>query len=391
MPTEQGNRIDAGANELLSRIEMMLDSTLTSQREKILVVEESSVQRALITQSLAQQGFEIISGKDGEEGLELAIENLPDLVITDSEMPLMNGRDLTRALRQRDELKDIPVLMLTAADAPLNRAKGKHAGISAYLTKPFVPDKIVVIAERRLLRERQAMKHYLSDSAAAAVRAADTVGAASNEMRAEERFTTVFFTDIVGFTPLTERLPATELVALLNEYFDAMTQLFKEYGGVIDKFVGDAIMAIFISNDRHSDAESALNAARKGLAMIETLATFNQGREDMLNIRVGINSGHVIIGDIGAKLHHRDYTVIGDPVNIAARLESAAEHGADQRGHLRPDQGRDRGPYAGSNRNEGQEQADHRLPGRVLSVVGICSRNAEGRQPARRKKRLPAN
>jgi len=54
---------------------------------------------------LAQQGFEIISGKDGEEGLELAIENVPDLVITDSEMPLMNGRDLTRALRQRDELK----------------------------------------------------------------------------------------------------------------------------------------------------------------------------------------------------------------------------------------------------------------------------------------------
>ena len=92
-------------NELLSRIEMMLDSTLTSQREKILVVEDSSVQRALITQSLAQQGFEIISGKDGEEGLELAIENVPDLVITDSEMPLMNGRDLTRALRQRDELR----------------------------------------------------------------------------------------------------------------------------------------------------------------------------------------------------------------------------------------------------------------------------------------------
>ena len=93
-------------NELLSRIEMTLDSALTSQREKILVVEDSSVQRALISQSLAQQGFEIISGKDGEEGLELAIENIPDLVITDSEMPLDDGRDPTRALRQRDEPKD---------------------------------------------------------------------------------------------------------------------------------------------------------------------------------------------------------------------------------------------------------------------------------------------
>ena len=320
-------------NELLSRIEMTLDGAFASQREKILVVEDSGVQRALISQSLAQQGFEIIAGENGQEGLDLAIENVPDLVITDSEMPLMNGRDLTRALRRCDELKDVPVLMLTAADDPLNRAKGQHAGISAYLTKPFVPDKIVVIAEkliaeRRLLRERQAMQHYLSDSAAeAAAKAADTVGAVSDVMRAEEKFATVFFADIVGFTPLTERLPAADLVALLNEYFDAMTPLFKEYGGAIDKFVGDAIMAVFIGNEKRTDAESALCAARTGLAMIETLAQFNEGREEKLNIRVGINSGNVIIGDIGAKLHRRDYTVIGDSVNIAARLESAAKHG----------------------------------------------------------------
>ena len=111
-------------NELLSRIEMMLDSTLTSQREKILVVEDSSVQRALITHSLAQQGFEIISGKDGEEGLELAIENVPDLVITDSEMPLPERpRPDARAQATR-RVKDIPVLMLTAAADPLNRGKG---------------------------------------------------------------------------------------------------------------------------------------------------------------------------------------------------------------------------------------------------------------------------
>ena len=68
------------------------------------------------------RGFD--AGADGREGFELAIEHVPDLVITDSEMPEMNGRDLTRALRKRKDLQDIPVLMLTAADDPLNRAKG---------------------------------------------------------------------------------------------------------------------------------------------------------------------------------------------------------------------------------------------------------------------------
>ena len=139
-------------NELIRRIEMTLGGT--SQREKILVVEDSGVQRALIVQSLAQQGFEIIPGADGREGFELAIEHVPDLVITDSEMPEMNGRDLTRALRKREDLQDIPVLMLSAADDPLNRAKGKHAGISAYLSKPFVPDKVVVIAEKLIATHR---------------------------------------------------------------------------------------------------------------------------------------------------------------------------------------------------------------------------------------------
>ena len=91
-------------------------------------------------------------------------------------------------------------------------------------------------------------------------------------MRAEEKFATIFFTDIVGFTPLTERLPATELVAL-----------------------------------------------------IETLKDFNASRDEQLNVRVGINSGNVIIGDIGAKLHRRDYTVIGDAVNTASRLEAIAK------------------------------------------------------------------
>jgi DNA-binding response OmpR family regulator len=313
------------ANELITRIELILGTGKGEEhkREKILVVEDSSLQRNVIIQGLSQQGFEVIPAADGQEGLAQAMKHVPDLVITDSEMPIMNGRDLTRELKKRENLKEIPVLMLTAADSTTERAKGEHAGVSAYLTKPFVPDKVVVIAEkliseRRMVRERQAMSHYLSDS----TRNVDDI------MRAEQAFVTVFFTDIVGFTPLTERLEPEELVSLLNHYFDHMAPLFKDNDGIIDKYVGDAIMALFVGEDAQSHSSAAYNAVKTGLEMLEALKLVNEGRSESINIRVGINSGKVIMGDIGSKLYRRDHTVIGDNVNIAARLEAAAEHGS---------------------------------------------------------------
>ena len=336
---------DVGANdfltkpvtetELLSRIEHVLGGGGGSKREKILVVEDSAMQRNVIVQGLVQQGFSVLDAENGKIGLDIAMAEIPDLVVTDSEMPVMNGRDLTRAIREHEILNDIPVLMLTAADCDVNRAKGEHAGVSAYLTKPFVPDKVVVIAEkligeRRLVRERQAMQHYMSSSAAsAAAAAADQVGNVDDIMRAETRFMTIFFSDIVGFTPLTERMPPDELVGVLNEYFDTMAPIFKRNGGVIDKYVGDAIMALFVGEDgEQSDRDAAYNAIRTGVEMLEALESFNRDLPDPVNIRIGINSGDVVMGDIGSRLYRRDYTVIGDNVNIAARLETSAEHGS---------------------------------------------------------------
>ena len=334
---------DAGANdfltkpvsedELLSRLAIILSASSgdAQTREKILVVEDSALQRNVICQGLLQQGFQVIDAANGQEGLDLAIEHAPDLVVTDSEMPVMNGRDMTRALKKLEASKDIPILMLTAADTPEARVKGEHAGVSAYLTKPFVADKVVVIvekliAERRLRREKQAMQRYLSESAvAAAIDAAETKGDVRDVMRAEEKFVTIFFCDIVGFTPMTEKMEASELINLLNDYFDLVVPIFHKNGGIIDKFIGDAIMAMFVGEDEEGHVASAYNAVLTGLSMIQTLDDFNKERPHTINIRVGINSGPVNMGDIGSRHHRRDYTAIGDHVNIAARLESVAD------------------------------------------------------------------
>jgi len=322
------------AAELISRINLTLaPQGEGSLRERILVVDDSALVRNMMKQGLSQQGFEILTANDGQEGYDVAVEHEPDLIITDFNMPKMDGRELTRALKSREELSDIPVLMLTAADSDTDQRKGKHAGVAAFLSKPFPPDKLVVIAEkliaeRRLIRERQAMHHYLSESAVEAAAAAADRKSTVDQMRVEETFLTIFFTDIVGFTPMTERMDPSDLVNLLNEYFDEMVVILKENGATIDKFVGDAIMALYLESKNRSREECAYNAVKAGLEMIEALEKFNQSRQDQVNIRVGINSGTVIMGDIGSRLYRRDHTVIGDNVNIAARLESAAEKGS---------------------------------------------------------------
>lgn len=137
---------------------------------------------------------------------------------------------------------------------------------------------------------------------------------------------TVLFSDIQGFTSLLSYTNPEELIRLLNEYLTAMTEIVFAHNGMVDKFVGDAIIAIFgFIECRDHDP---VDAVRCGLAMQSRLAELqHQWRESspyVFNTRIGINSGEAILGNIGSPVR-MDYTAIGDPVNIASRLQSVAE------------------------------------------------------------------
>lgn len=139
----------------------------------------------------------------------------------------------------------------------------------------------------------------------------------------EERVATILFADLRGFTPLSEKLPPRKLIELLNRYLDRMSREIEQRGGVIDKFIGDAIMAIFGAPVNQSDAaDQALQAA---LGMEAALTAFNaemraEGRPE-LSIGIGINTATVVAGNIGSQ-RRLNYSVIGDGVNVAARLEA---------------------------------------------------------------------
>ena len=136
---------------------------------------------------------------------------------------------------------------------------------------------------------------------------------------------TILFSDIRGFTSISEKMEPHEVIEFLNEYLSEMAAIVKQKGGTLDKFIGDAVMAFWGEPVHHPD--HADRAADCALAMQATTAQLAarwvaQGKPD-IHIGVGINTAEVVVGNIGSVEHKLDYTVIGDGVNLASRLESA--------------------------------------------------------------------
>jgi adenylate cyclase len=144
----------------------------------------------------------------------------------------------------------------------------------------------------------------------------------------EKKELTILFVDIRSFTSISEKLTAEEVVAMLNEYFDAVVDIILDNNGHLDKFVGDEIMAVFgvLPSRNHAARDAVLSA----LAMQQKTEEFMKIRTEQdrqtFQVGIGINTGEVIVGNVGSK-NRMDYTVIGDVVNTAARLQQSARGG----------------------------------------------------------------
>ena len=337
--TDLERGFDAGADdylvkpvipeELSTRVRALVQGTLPGGRERVLVVDDSPAQRHYVADCLARQGFDIATAEDGKVALAKAQAVRPALIVSDYEMPNMTGFELVHALRRDPELRQIPVIMLTARDSKRDMAQMRAAGASAYLVKPFSQDKCIALvertlAERRLIAYKEASSLFISEGAREAAEERALHGTLL-AFRADERIVSVMFSDLVGFTPMSASLTPAQLIALLNDYFDVMCPIVKEHRGDIDKFIGDAIMAIF--EEERGRSPAAERATRAALAMQAALHGFNADRTIKLAMRIGINTGPVIRGDLGSKVVRRDYTVIGDTVNQANRYETRCPPG----------------------------------------------------------------
>ncbi|MFT7344643.1 MAG: adenylate cyclase [Lentimonas sp.] len=140
---------------------------------------------------------------------------------------------------------------------------------------------------------------------------------------------TIFFSDIKGFTELTDSMESESLSSLLNSYFNEMARIALKYGGTMDKYMGDGIMMFFGDPESHGEKEDALACLKMALEMRERMDVLrhgweNQGLSKELGIRMGINTGYCTVGNFGSE-DRLDYTIVGGQVNLASRLESNAE------------------------------------------------------------------
>ena len=148
------------------------------------------------------------------------------------------------------------------------------------------------------------------------------------QIHAQELTATVLFTDIRGFTSITEKLPSKDLLIWLNRYFEVMTECIMDNGGVVDKYIGDAIMAAFgtpvLRTEKDAIQQDALNAVKASMAMVERLKDLNQEFQSQglptVRFGVGLHTGSLVAGTVGSR-NRANYSLFGDTVNIAARLQ----------------------------------------------------------------------
>jgi adenylate cyclase len=293
---------------------------------KVMVVDDSLLACNLVEQGLSTLGYEVQSWQDPFLALEAVGTFGPSIVLTDLDMPGIDGAELCKRLKQ-GPLSALPVMILTANDAEATRVGGLRAGADDYIHKGVSMEELAARMQNILKRTnetdrvRRLFARYTSDAVVEEILKSGEV-----TLTGEKRDVTILFADVRNFTSITETFPPDQVMGLLNGVLGRLTDAVLENGGTLDKFLGDGVMAVFGAPVAHED--DAARAVRAALKMMELVREQNASGEHVtpLELGIGINTGQVVAGSVGSA-RRTEYTCIGDAVNVAARLCSLAGGG----------------------------------------------------------------
>ena len=315
------------------------------QAGHILVVDDQPESRDILRRHLEQQHFEVCEAGDGRQMFECLRRHAIDLILLDLILPEMDGDELLRALKQDEQLRAIPVIVVSGSTDNARILNCIEAGAEDYLNKPFNPTllqaRISAGIERKqwhdkeqqyrreLERNQQFIRsvfgRYLSEDIVNALLENPT----GLDLGGSQRKVSVMMADIRSFTSIAEQLSPPRVVKLLNNYLGTMSDIIMQHGGTVDEFIGDAVLAIFGAPVNHGD--NTERAVRCALAMQQAVAQVNQrNRQDKLpeiDMGISINTGNVVAGNIGSEKRAK-YGVVGHTVNQTARIEDYCEGGS---------------------------------------------------------------
>jgi class 3 adenylate cyclase len=315
---------------------------------RVLVVDDDPDMVAFLAMLLQREGLKVETAADGESALGKVHAAPPDLVLLDVMMPGTSGFEVCRRLKGDEGTALIPVVLVTALEDTQSRVRGIEAGADDFLSKPVKREELVArvktlrrlhetrkeLESRRLAAEvqrkeaiRKAFSRYISPRLAERIADAGEQGDPF-QGRAQRTSLVALFADLRGFTRMTEKTEVGAVVGMLNEYFAVLTDAAYQNDGTIFNMAGDSLLVGF--NVPFPQPDAAERAWRTALDMVERFAPVATGWQQRnglaLGIGIGICAGDAIIGNVGSE-HYANYTIIGNPVNTAARLMQLAAAG----------------------------------------------------------------
>ena len=321
---------------------------MSSTPATILVVDDDPLNRAMLSMSLGAEGHQVREAGNGREAIAALAEHAIDLVLTDIEMPEMDGYGLLAHRGADDRLKTIPFIVISGVDEMDSIVACIKLGAEDYLPKPFDPvllharlgacldkkhmtDELVEwntrLSERveekvREVERLTMLRRFVSPQLAEAIAAGGDAVLASHR-----REITVLFCDLRGFTAFAETAEPEEVMAVLGEFHHAVGPMIFAHGGTIAQFTGDGMLVFF--NDPMPLDDPAWHAVQLAIAMQERTGELSQRwrrRGHDLSLGIGIAVGYATCGEIGFE-GRTEYTAVGTVVNLAARVCAMAPGG----------------------------------------------------------------
>ena len=314
---------------------------------RVLVVDDDPDMAGFLQMWLKREGMQTLVAHDGDSALMKIMTEAPDLVLCDVMMPGPDGFEICRRVKADEATALIPVVLVTALEDQDSRVRGIEAGADDFLSKPVKREELIArvktlrrlhdtrkeLEARRLAAEvqekeaiRKTFSRYLSPQLAERVLSDTTRGESLFRNLSERTAVVALFADLRGFTRLSETVPVSRIVPMLNEFFTVLTAAAHEYEGTVFSMAGDSLLVGF--NVPVPQPDAAERAVACGRAMIERFAPVAGGWTARYGITpgigIGIEAGEVVAGNVGAP-SFVSYTIIGDAVNVAARLMQNAK------------------------------------------------------------------